>query len=281
MIPEGVPFLKEQRPMTEKLDQIEAKLKAFFEKSAHLAPQQKQLHITEQLVMAMRNAIEDDPEGGPGAPGAYLLRMHPQALATWEGNPRLLGELTDALRNAAKEACIRFQTPLVIHLAEDAALDPDTVKISIDNPAGKLEETAAMSLKTGSSVSADTVRQINAFLILKDKRAISLTTPVVNLGRMLDNQIAIEDPRVSRRHAQLRIMQNHYMLIDLNSTGGTYVNGQRIQKAALRPGDVISLAGVPLIYGEDNSPTASIEQTGVMLASDPDQPTITGKENLS
>lgn len=267
--------------MTGKLDQIEAKLKAFFEKSARLAPQQQQLHIAEQLVVAMRTAIEDEPEGGLSAPGAYVLRMHPQALAIWEQNPHLLDELTDALRNAAREACIRFQNPLAIHLAEDADLDPDTVKISLDKSANKLEETAAMSLKTEISVSADTVRQINAFLILKDRRAIPLTTPVVNLGRMLDNQVAIEDPRVSRRHAQLRVMQNHYMLIDLNSTGGTYVNGQRIQKAALKPGDVISLAGVPLIYGEDSSPTASIEQTGVMPASNPDQPTITGKENPS
>ena len=266
--------------MTGKLDQIETKLKAFFEKSAHLAPQQQQLHIAEQLVIAMRNAIEDDPEGGLIAPGTYMLRMHPKALTAWEENPQLLDELTEALRKAAVEACVHFQTSLVIHLAGDPALDPDTVKISVDKPASKLEETAAMSLKTGLSVGADTVRQINAFLILKDRRAIPLTTPVVNLGRMLDNQVAIEDPRVSRRHAQLRVMQNHYMLIDLNSTGGTYVNGQRIQKAALKPGDVISLAGVALIYGEDSSPTASLDQTGVMLASNPDQPTITGKEQL-
>ena len=128
--------------MTGKLDQIEAKLKSFFEKSARLAPQQQQLHIAEQLVVAMRTAIEDEPEGGLSAPGAYVLRMHPQALAIWEENPHLLDELTDALRNAAREACIRFQNPLAIHLAEDADLDPDTVKISLDKSANKLEETA-------------------------------------------------------------------------------------------------------------------------------------------
>lgn len=267
--------------MTGKLDQIEAKLKAFFEKSARLAPQQQQLHIAEQLVIAMRDAMDEDQDGGLNAPGVYMLRMHPHALVAWEDNPQLLDDLADALRGAAKEACIQFQTPLAIHLSADTALDPDTVKISPGDPANKLEQTAAMSLGESNAVGADTVRQINAFLILKDRRAIPLTTPVVNLGRMLDNQIPIEDPRVSRRHAQLRVMQNHYMLIDLNSTGGTYVNGQRIQKAALKPGDVISLAGVPLIYGEDNTLSASIDQTGVMMASSPDQPTITGKGKIS
>ncbi|MDX9865683.1 MAG: FHA domain-containing protein, partial [Anaerolineaceae bacterium] len=138
--------------------------------------------------------------------------------------------------------------------------------------------TAALSLEKSGSANSDTVRQINAFLILKDRRAIPLNQPVINLGRMLDNQIAIEDPRVSRKHAQLRIMQNHYMLIDLNSTGGTYVNGQRIHQATLKPGDVISLAGVPLIYGEDSHQNTSIDRTGVMPASSPDEPTFTGKE---
>jgi pSer/pThr/pTyr-binding forkhead associated (FHA) protein len=54
------------------------------------------------------------------------------------------------------------------------------------------------------------------------------------------------------------------VLFDLNSTGGTYVNGQRIYQHALKAGDVISLSGVPVIYGEDTpsdevSPEADLE----------------------
>jgi pSer/pThr/pTyr-binding forkhead associated (FHA) protein len=43
-------------------------------------------------------------------------------------------------------------------------------------------------------------------------------------------------------------------LFDLNSTGGTFVNGQRTSQTVLYPGDVISLAGVALIFGQDNPP---------------------------
>jgi pSer/pThr/pTyr-binding forkhead associated (FHA) protein len=41
------------------------------------------------------------------------------------------------------------------------------------------------------------------------------------------------------------------MLFDLNSSGGTFVNGQRIDQSILYPGDVVSLAGVTLIFGQD------------------------------
>jgi pSer/pThr/pTyr-binding forkhead associated (FHA) protein len=43
------------------------------------------------------------------------------------------------------------------------------------------------------------------------------------------------------------------MIFDLNSTGGTFVNGKRVTQSMLYPGDVISLAGVPLIYGQETS----------------------------
>jgi pSer/pThr/pTyr-binding forkhead associated (FHA) protein len=74
----------------------------------------------------------------------------------------------------------------------------------------------------------------------------------VNIGRRLENNLVIDDPRVSRNHALLRANNGRYMLCDLNSSGGTYVNGLRITQQALRPGDVISLAGVSIIYGEES-----------------------------
>jgi pSer/pThr/pTyr-binding forkhead associated (FHA) protein len=42
-----------------------------------------------------------------------------------------------------------------------------------------------------------------------------------------------------------------YVIFDLQSTGGTTVNGRAVVKQALVPGDVISLAGVPLVYGRE------------------------------
>jgi pSer/pThr/pTyr-binding forkhead associated (FHA) protein len=94
----------------------------------------------------------------------------------------------------------------------------------------------------------------NAFLIIEGVKVHALSEAVVNIGRRLENQLVIDDPRVSRNHAQLRAIKGRFVLFDLNSTGGTFVNGQRTSQTVLYPGDVISLAGVALIFGQDNPP---------------------------
>jgi pSer/pThr/pTyr-binding forkhead associated (FHA) protein len=94
----------------------------------------------------------------------------------------------------------------------------------------------------------------NAFLIIEGVKVFPLRTPVVNMGRRLDNTLVIDDPRVSRNHAQLRAIKGRYVIFDLNSTGGTFINGQRTSQSVLYPGDVVSLAGVALIFGQDNPP---------------------------
>jgi pSer/pThr/pTyr-binding forkhead associated (FHA) protein len=83
---------------------------------------------------------------------------------------------------------------------------------------------------------------------------------VVNIGRRPDNHLVIDDARISRLHAQLRLVRGRYMLFDLESTGGTFINGERIRQHTLRPGDVISLAGVPLVYGQDDDSAGSDTQ---------------------
>jgi len=80
------------------------------------------------------------------------------------------------------------------------------------------------------------------------------SAPAVNgnqYRRREDNQIVIDDPRVSRTHAQLRAVRGQYVLFDLSFYRWNYINGTRISQQGLKPGDVISLAGVPLIYGEE------------------------------
>lgn len=74
---------------------------------------------------------------------------------------------------------------------------------------------------------------------------------LVNIGRKLDNHIVIHDPRVSRNHAQIRVVDGQFVIFDLNSTGGTTVNEQMIDKSILYSGDKISLAGVNLKFVQD------------------------------
>jgi hypothetical protein len=90
-----------------------------------------------------------------------------------------------------------------------------------------------------------------AFLIVNGRGHFPLERPVINIGRRLDNQIILDNPHVSRTHAQLRVRQGRYVLFDLGSTAGTRVNGRRVKEHTLREGDVITIADIRLVYGED------------------------------
>ncbi len=94
----------------------------------------------------------------------------------------------------------------------------------------------------------------DAFVIVDGVKVIPLTQPLIRIGRRLENNLVLDDPRVSRTHAELRAINGRYVLFDLNSTGGTFVNGLRITQSVVYPGDVISLAGVNLVYGQKNPP---------------------------
>ena len=91
----------------------------------------------------------------------------------------------------------------------------------------------------------------NAFLTMAGTQAIPINQLHVTIGRSHDNTLVLDDPRVSRRHMEIRVIRDHFVLFDLNSSGGTYVNGQKVSQGILYTGDVISLAGVSLVFMQD------------------------------
>jgi pSer/pThr/pTyr-binding forkhead associated (FHA) protein len=84
-----------------------------------------------------------------------------------------------------------------------------------------------------------------AFLIIDGVKVFPLSESVVNIGRRLDNHLVIDDVRVSRCHAQLRAINSRYVIFDLNSSGGTFINGRKMTQAVLYPGDVITQKNPP------------------------------------
>lgn len=93
-------------------------------------------------------------------------------------------------------------------------------------------------------------KERTAFLIVEGNRAISLERPITSIGRKDDNHIVIKDQHVSRYHAQIRNIKGSYVLMDLESTVGTSINGKKVKQAFLKEGDVISVGGSPLIFGQ-------------------------------
>jgi predicted component of type VI protein secretion system len=76
--------------------------------------------------------------------------------------------------------------------------------------------------------------------------AADLTTAQLTIGRSSACELVLGDDTVSRRHAELRIEDGRWLLKDLGSSNGTFVNGRRVVEAEVRSGDVVHLGGARL-----------------------------------
>ncbi|HZN95120.1 MAG TPA: FHA domain-containing protein [Myxococcales bacterium] len=75
-----------------------------------------------------------------------------------------------------------------------------------------------------------------------------ITTPAV-LGRSADATVVVDgDPNVSRQHCRIEFEANEFLLRDLQSANGTYLNAKRVSTAALRHGDVISVGDTTFTF---------------------------------
>jgi hypothetical protein len=68
------------------------------------------------------------------------------------------------------------------------------------------------------------------------------------LGRSRECDVQVNDPNVSRRHAELRQEGSTYWIVDLDSTNGVEVNGKRVRRARLSDGDVVTLGSTDLTF---------------------------------
>ncbi len=91
------------------------------------------------------------------------------------------------------------------------------------------------------------------FLTDPTEREHPLTNDVVTIGRAVENDIVITSRRVSREHASLRREGWRVILDDLNSTNGTFLNGERVLKPVmLRDGDQVKIGDVILTFHDPN-----------------------------
>lgn len=233
------------------LDELETRLQTLLEVHllTHLPGYKAEDRVYQHLAAAMHNSLNEQ-DGTTFAPDVYVILAHPSTLERWQSEPRLVKQLAEALHTAGIEAGFHFFTNPTVITAADMDMAADETHIIASFSSERVTETRGMPTNSQAEVQVDIIPP-NGFLILGGAKIIPLNHPALNIGRHLDNQVIIDDPRVSRAHAQLRVAKDGFAIFDLNSTGGTFVNGQRINKSILVPGDVISLAGVTLVFGQD------------------------------
>ncbi len=252
--------------MKSRLDQIEEHLQHFIENSVQLLPWSNRQHLlARRLVAALQESISGEDNGSPIATGLYTIYLSPENLSFWLPRQALFDALAQVLSDSAQDAGLRFSTPPMIRLSGDDSLPPEDFRVVAGRAETPLGRTDVLPVAPERSHT----RPENAYLILDGVSTFPLRQTVITIGRRTDNHLTIDDPRISRTHAQIRATRGSYVLFDLNSTGGTFVNGQRVTQQSLKPGDVISLAGFTMIYGEDPPPKSG--DTGSQTASWPAQ----------
>lgn len=92
----------------------------------------------------------------------------------------------------------------------------------------------------------------DAYLVI-NSQIYPLNKDITTIGRKLDNDIVIQDPLVSRYHAEIRQKGTNFFIYDLESTCGTYVNQKSITNGQLFSGDIILFANVPIMFVDENA----------------------------
>jgi hypothetical protein len=89
-------------------------------------------------------------------------------------------------------------------------------------------------------------------------RTYELSVEKTTVGRVEDNAFQIAEPSVSSHHAEILLRGNDVVIKDLNSTNGTYINGEKVTEATLKPGQTLKLGSVELqLEGKDGAVAAA------------------------
>ncbi len=239
--------------MAIQLGDVEKRLRSLIEinLTKYLPGPTYQDRIAQRLTEALQNSLAAQRRGGAEKNNSdFALAIHPSTYEQWNKEPLLMDGLLKIFRLMAGEVGIQTESPFKLTIVTDPTVEIDDLQIRTLKSANVAETQDAQENAANDS----TPPSKPAFLIVGGTKVFSIQASVTNIGRRLDNHLVVNDPRVSRYHAQIRCSRGRFIIFDLNSTGGTYVNGQRTNQSVLYPGDVISLAGLPIIFGQDNPP---------------------------
>jgi len=89
-------------------------------------------------------------------------------------------------------------------------------------------------------------------------RLIVFDTQDLTLGRATENDISVDDPEMSRRHAVFKRSREGCTVEDMGTSNGTAVNGQTVPRAVLKHGDVVKIGEVEITYAETTRAPSSL-----------------------
>ena len=198
----------------------------------------------------------------------YLSVSDREQFADYQGS--LIAELEEYISEHAKRENYALLTPPKVLLETDADLAVGEFGIATrmvqpkhgkraaaaGEPKEQVESGATMIYKPvqqpTEAASADDLPVEREVAVLSwDGQTKRVTSRRVVLGRSRECDIQIEDANVSRRHAELRQEGTAYWIVDLDSTNGIEVNGHRVKRAKLEPGDSFTIGETDVTFSTE------------------------------
>lgn len=148
----------------------------------------------------------------------------------------LTGEIIPELRAHAKEAGYVFNGPIMLHFELDDAL-----------PTGRFTVASEAVARVDATTDNHSNSAVNRAQLVLEVNGLRhpLTPPGVVIGRGSDADLRVNDPGISRRHAQVEVsgsgLDMRYRIIDLGSTNGIQVDGSKVREATLRAGSTVQI----------------------------------------
>jgi hypothetical protein len=202
-------------------------------------------------------------------PNHYRVFLSPkdrEQFASYE--PALRKELSDYLLEHARQESFALSTRPQVEFHTDERLDLGEFGIQaqlVGEPEDEHEPDAPSTPSPSAGDFGHTmvyspdreVRRLDpaldrrqALLVGEGRRNVLSGSRVV-IGRSREADLVLADPNVSRRHAELRRDESGWHVVDLGSTNGIKVNGQRVNQAGLSPGDRITIGVTDLTFELD------------------------------
>lgn len=237
--------------------QFEAQLERLIEGAfAHLFSKSVRAQdIALQLARAMQSEAGtthgSDPR--PVAPDYYTIRMNPATCAQLEERQPVLPQiLSKHLVELATNSGYKLNHQPQIVIVPDETLPSNGLRVEARHSGGMHDTSTAVMRRADIPMPEKTPQPRGSQLVINGEQTISLTDAVVNIGRSRENHIVLDDPYISRHHAQMRLRFGHYTLFDIQSQTGTFVNDARIRQHQLQAGDVIRVGKTRMVYLEED-----------------------------
>ena len=207
--------------------------------------------IIRAVAHAFEDAAADDAARQTPVTPQLTIQLHPLDYgAVITSYPYFDRQLVAYVVELAREQGIALHQEPGVTLVKTSEQQRGTVGVMVSSSAGEHNSTEQME-----RVPVDDMKNpVRIAQLIRDGKVIvQLERHIMNIGRQFDNHLVLEDNRVSRHHCQIRLRNGRFMIYDLNSTHGTFVNSTPVSETVLQHGDVISLGGVNLLYVEDST----------------------------